>query len=69
MGTVEAFKAEGYRLFAIETIYLGLVQLGYAVDAASLVLKLAFTIPNSYIVATCAGFNLFLLLFSIYFRH
>ena len=59
MGTIEAFKAEGYRLFAIETTYLGLVQLGYAVDAAAVVVKLAFNIPNWLIVAPCAGYNLF----------
>lgn len=68
MGIVEALKAEGYRLFAITTIYLGLVQLGYAVDATSLVVKLTTDVPNTYIVSVCAGYNLLLLLYAIYFR-
>lgn len=69
MGLIEYFKEDGYRFFALETMYIGLVQLGYAADAAVIVLLIAFETPSIYVMPPCAGYNLFLIIFSSYFRY
>ena len=64
----EVLKPDRVRFIAIETLYIGLTQLGYAIIATLIFMRLQFNTLILIVAMPCAIFQLLILLVTSYFK-
>ena len=64
----EVFKRDGVRLIAIETLYIGLTHVGYALIAGFIFMRLQFNTPTIIVAMPCLVFQVILLLITSLFK-
>jgi hypothetical protein len=64
----EVFKEDGVRLMAIETLYIGLTHMGYAMIAGFIFMRLQFNTATIIVAITCLIFQVILLLITSLFK-